>query len=342
MMRVTASDRPETGRAIWYHRDGAVLAIGVWTERDRGRGEDSEPLLVHHTKENTGVIGVFDGSGGAGASIAYETEAGISRTGAWVGSRVARGAVESWFRDGLAGLGPEAAVTLHERLTDLLGRMRPARSSRLMAKMLRELPTTMAVLRYEQVSGSVRCRAFWAGDSRAYLLTPDAGLQALTRDHTVETDALDQLCQDPPLVNVVSADQPFHIDSSGVECSTPCVLVCATDGFFGYLDTPADLECRLLETLRQARDEADWADALCAWAFETSGDDASLSAVALGFRGFEELRAAFTARTDIMVRRYRPTIRHAGLTLAQWRAQAWHTYRPGYESRMPPLPQEAL
>ncbi|MGI8335168.1 PP2C family protein-serine/threonine phosphatase [Actinomadura scrupuli] len=341
-MKMTASTGPETDRSIWYHRHGPVLAIGMWSERDPGHGEDAEPLLVHHTRSGEGVLGVFDGLGGAGAAIAYEPPCGVPRTGAWVGARVARAAVESWFRDGLAGSGRRTTGTLHRRLTELLDRMRPVKGSRLMAKMRRELPTTMAVLSYALTGQMVRCHALWAGDSRAYVLTADAGLQALTRDHTVETDALDQLRQDPPMANVISADRPFTVDSFETELPAPCVLICATDGFFGYVDTPADFECLLLDALRRSRDEADWAQRLCDWAGAASGDDASLSGVALGFRGFEELQTFFSARTDDVVARYRPTLRYDGLTLEQWRTRTWHTYRPGYERRMPPLRREAL
>ncbi len=339
-MHIPPSPGPAADRSIWYRQDRRFSAIGVWAERDPGRGEDAEPLLIHHPAGGQGVIAVFDGAGGSGAAVAYEPPDGPPRTGAWVGSRVARTAVESWFRLDEAVPGPEAAESLHEHLSVLLQAMRPRRDSRIRAKMRRELPTTVAALSYTLTQERISCRALWAGDSRAYVLTPRNGLQAVTRDHTVETDALEQLCTDPPLLNVVSADRPFRIDFHALTLDAPCVLVCATDGFFGYVETPADFECRLLDTLAQARDEADWAHLLCEWAHAESGDDASLCAVALGFQSFDAIRRAFSERTGTMLNAYRPATRYDGFSLEYWRDRAWQTYRAGYERRMPPLPLE--
>lgn len=105
--------------------------------------------------------------------------------------------------------------------------------------MRRHLPTTLAALRYNVREDSVECEALWAGDSRAYVLTADAGLRALTRDHTDEQDTLAQLVQDPQMTNAVCADRHFEVQSHAwTFTGEPCVLLCATDGFFGYVHTP--------------------------------------------------------------------------------------------------------
>ncbi|MGH3240617.1 MAG: hypothetical protein ACRDNL_09555 [Spirillospora sp.] len=339
-MRPASSTEAEPGHAVWYHQDASLVAAGVWTERRTGAGEDAEPLLMHHRPMGTGLIAVFDGSGGSGAAIAHDSVAGAPRTGAWVGSRLARAASETWFGETATAREQDADTTaLHDRLTRSFAAMRPTRPTRLVGGIRRELPTTMAALRYRRRRGTLECQALWAGDSRAYLLTPGTGLQALTRDHTDEADALEQLLQDPPMTNVICADRPFRVDRADGEVPLPCVLVCATDGFFGYVDTPAHFECHLLRELRDARDAADWADLLRARVTGYTADDASLSLVAIGYRDFEHLQGAFSHRTDEVLRTHWP----AGPRLPDpefraWRSRSWHAYRPGYERLMPPLP----
>jgi hypothetical protein len=205
--------------------------------------------------------------------------------------------------------------------------------------MRRHLPTTMAAIRYRCSGDQVECTALWAGDSRAYALTPRAGLQALTRDHTVETDALEQLLQDPPMTNVLAAGQEFMVDSHSIRLASPVMVVCATDGFFGYVDTPAHFECHLLDTLMSACDERDWAQRLTDRVIRYTGDDASLSLVALGYRNFAELRGHFGRRAEEVKDRYW-TAPQDGDTdrerLRQWRERTWRLYRQEYERLMPP------
>ena len=65
--------------------------FGFCHERVPGKGEDS---WCHAFNERAGLIGVFDGCGGLG-SRAYPSLSG--RTGAYVASRTASGAVYDWF-----------------------------------------------------------------------------------------------------------------------------------------------------------------------------------------------------------------------------------------------------
>jgi hypothetical protein len=158
----------------------------------------------------------------------------------------------------------------------------------------------------------------------------------------VETDTLEQLLQDPPLTNVLCADHDFVVDSHHHILDLPCVLLSATDGFFGYVDTPAHFECHLLGTLGNAANTSDWAMQLADQVSGYTGDDASLSLAALGYSGFDELQRSFGSRRDDILTRYwhsRPAERD-GAALKQWRTKAWNEYRPGYEERMPPSGEE--
>ncbi|MGW3042744.1 PP2C family protein-serine/threonine phosphatase [Kitasatospora sp. NPDC001159] len=311
-------------------------ALSVWTERTAGAGEDADPLVLHHVASRTGLVAVFDGAGGAGSASSWTNGRGLARSGAWTGSRVARLAVELWFRDCVEHRRAPEVRALEHRLREALDAARPEVRSKVVGTMRRQLPTTMASIWYRIEGACVTVNSLWAGDSRAYVLTPGEGLQTLTRDHTDETDALVQLTQDPPMTNMVCADRPFTVESHGVDLIVPGVLLCATDGFFGYLWTPGDFEHVLLESLQRSSDEADWADRLSRKVQKYTADDASLALVAIGFCDFRELRDAFTDRYRRSCERYRGSPDGSDEdALRHWREQDWLAYRTEYERCMP-------
>ncbi|GAA2636011.1 serine/threonine protein phosphatase [Streptomyces vastus] len=359
-------DRPSADRSppqrIWYESHHLLQALSVWTERVPGRGEDAEPFVAHHSPSGQGLLSVFDGSGGAGAAPVWQAADGTSRTSAWVGARVARLATDIWFRE-VSGGETATPETLHEYLKYFLASA-PQRRSKISGTMRRQLPTTLAAVHYRvlDAQGGLELQPLWAGDSRAYVLREDAGLQVLTRDHTRESDALELLRTDPPMTNLVCADREFTIDSQRLRYRMPCVLVVATDGFFGYVHTPPDFECMLLRTLQQAHTEGEWADQIRREVQSYTADDASLAVLALGYPTFQELRDRFAPRYQELADRYvrsrprgldrtpaaseavaKPAPEDpAGLParVRLWQDTTWQAYRAGYEIHLPPAPEE--
>ncbi|MGI5199730.1 serine/threonine protein phosphatase [Streptomyces sp. CA-288835] len=360
----TSADRSPPQR-IWCESHPRLQALSVWTERVPGRGEDAEPFVAHHSLSLQGLLSVFDGSGGAGAAPVWQAPDGTSRTSAWVGARVARLATDCWFREVSTGGEPATPETLHEYLQYFLASA-PQRRSKISGTMRRQLPTTLAAVHYRvlDAQGGLELQPLWAGDSRAYVLGEEAGLQVLTRDHTQESDALELLRTDPPMTNLVCADREFAIDSQRLRYQMPCVLVVATDGFFGYVHTPPDFECLLLSTLQQAHNEGEWADLIRREVQSYTADDASLAVLALGYSTFEELRDRFGPRYRELTDRYvhsrprgldRPAAASEGVAapapapedparlparVRDWQDTTWHTYRAGYEMHLPPAPEE--
>ncbi|MFD5698587.1 serine/threonine protein phosphatase [Streptomyces lasiicapitis] len=334
----------------------------MWTERVAGRGEDAEPFVAHHWESRQGLLAVFDGSGGSGAAPVWQAPDGTSRTGAWVGARVARLAVDCWFRE-VARDGERAGHdSLHEYLEYFLSKA-PQRRSKISGTMRRQLPTTLAGIHYRLLSEHhAQLQALWAGDSRAYALTTGAGLRVLTRDHTPESDALELLRTDPPMTNVVCADREFEISAQlRTPFALPCVLVAATDGFFGYVHTPGDFELVLLQTLSSSCDEADWADRLRRTVNGYTADDASLALIVLGHSDFDGMRQQFMPRLHELKTRHTrirpyplmptvsapstgtetpPPAQDASARFRAWQDETWQSYRASYESLLPPAPEE--
>ncbi|MET7319643.1 serine/threonine protein phosphatase [Streptomyces sp. NPDC005549] len=329
--------RSRPGHLTWSAADGGLQALVVWTERRPGHGEDAEPLAAYHRPTGNGLLAVFDGSGGSGAAPAWRGPDGATYTGAWTGARVARLATECWFQRVAAAEEADSPPHLEHCLRTMLRAAPTGAPSKITGSMRRVLPTTLAAVRYRAHGEGVHWQAVWAGDSRSYALLPAGGLHALTRDDTREEDALAQLRQDPPMTNVICADRDFTLSAHRGEFREPCVLLAATDGFFGYVHTPAQFECVLLETLGRARDLDEWAGLLRRAIQPATGDDASLSLAALGFTDFGRLREAFTERHADLVRSGYLDVPpgDAPQAVRDWQERTWQSYRPAYEKFMP-------
>jgi serine/threonine protein phosphatase PrpC len=329
----------------------ASVSFRFCTAKVAGEGEDADPIL--RAGPDLGLLGVFDGMGGAGGRV-YDTPDG-RHTGAWIAARFARNVVErlmlelikpEWNLDG-----PATAAELHRVLaSSLAARLAELKApeTTLRSKLVKALPTTMtlAVLqRTDPAAGSYACHLFWAGDSRAYVADPEAGVMQLTTDDLRSGgDAMRNLTDDSVMSNCISADTEFHINHRQVELQAPFLLLCATDGCFAYVRTPMHFEHLLLSTLQGARDVPAWQQALEAEVTAITGDDAALALLGLGadLGGFTKL---FRDRTAEIQRRYVDPldeldgqVRRAEQELAELRArraelgtQLWRGYRHDYE-----------
>ena len=101
---------------------------------------------------------------------------------------------------------------------------------------------------------------FWAGDSRAYAFTPSGAHQLSTDDLRDPGDAMANLHHDSVVSNAMSADTEFQVGYRRVELKAPFLLICATDGCFGYVPTPMHFEHLVLKALAGARSTQAWSD----------------------------------------------------------------------------------
>jgi serine/threonine protein phosphatase PrpC len=332
-------------------RIGPGLSFGFNLEKIPGRGEDSDPIL--RDGRELGLVGVFDGMGGAGGTV-YDTPDG-PRTGAYLASRLARDVVEQRM---VALLDPEwnlngqaAAEDLHRSVrTALQARLVELRApaSGLRSRLLRALPTTMALValqRREPGGDRWACHVFWAGDSRAYLLQPEAGARQLTVDDIKDRgDAMANLREDSVVSNAMSADTDFVVHHRKVELTAPFLVLAATDGCFGYLPSPMHFEHLLLAALRDAPDTESWSAAVQTAISAVTGDDAAMAVLGVGAEHgqFRKLFAQRTAQLEqrwiqplddlaAEVQRRAKELDQLRATQQQRQAELWAAYQPSYE-----------
>ena len=319
------------------------------------QGEDSDPIL--RDGPDLGLLGVFDGMGGAGGTV-YETPEG-RRTGAYLASRIARDVVEQrmldllepdWHLNGKAAA-RDLQRSVEQALKQRLQELNPEPSG-LRSRLIRALPTTMALvaLQRTQPGGPTWAgHVFWAGDSRAYVFESSGARQLTTDDLRDPGDALANLRRDSVVSNAMSADTAFHINYRRVELWSPFLVVCATDGCFGYVRTPMHFEYLVLRHLLEARNTEAWSSALQAEIAAVTGDDAAMSTLGVGadLQEFQklfgprvaELASDFVEPLDELsdaVTRAEQELRALRERQLDEMTERWNRYKAGYERYLRP------
>ena len=321
------------------------------------QGEDSDPIL--RDGPDLGLVGVFDGMGGAGGTV-YETPEG-RRTGAYLASRIARDVVErrmldllepDWHLNGRSAAS-DIQRSVQQALRERLEELNPAPSG-LRSRLIRALPTTMALvaLQRTQPGGHIWAgHVLWAGDSRAYVFESSGARQLSTDDLRDPSDALTNLRRDSVVSNAMSADTEFHVNYRRVELRAPFLVVCATDGCFGYVRTPMHFEHLVLSRLLEARNTEGWSSSLQAEIAAVTGDDAAMSTLGVGadFKEFQklfaprvaELASDFVEPIDQLsdaVARVEQELQALRSRQLDETTQRWNQYKSGYERYLRPEP----
>lgn len=266
-------------------------------------GEDAPPLFK--LLDNGYVLGVFDGMGGAGAEMFWEEDQ--KHTGAYFASRTVKDIVEQYVLNenpyGIESLALSNA--LKEKIIAGLQAKKDTLKgfqSSLISKMVKTLPTTMAVSFISNEEGKWKIRVLWAGDSRIYLLAPVTGLSQLTKDDlSVEQDPFQNLYNDSSLNNMVNLSQDFHINFKEYEADLPCVVFAASDGCFGYLASPMHFENLLLQTMFACNSIDEWELLLTQKLKEIACDDCTMSLLS-NITKFETLKDVFSKRHQFISR----------------------------------------
>jgi serine/threonine protein phosphatase PrpC len=336
---------------------GPTISFAFNLGKIADQGEDSDPIL--RDGPDLGLVGVFDGMGGAGGTV-YETPDG-PRTGAYLASRIARDVVErrmldllepDWHLNGKSAAS-DLQRSVQQALRQRLKELNPARSG-LRSRLIRALPTTMALVALQRIQpgGPVWAgHVFWAGDSRAYLFEPTGARQLSTDDLRDPGDALANLRRDSVVSNAMSADVEFHVNYRRVELRAPFLVVCATDGCFGYVPTPMHFEHLMLSRLLAARNTEAWSSSVQTEIATVTGDDAAMSTLGVGadFKEFQKLFAPRVAElaSDIVepldqlsatVARIEQELHELRLRQLDETTEKWNQYKAGYERYLRPEP----
>lgn len=295
-----------------------------------GRGEDS---YCYSFCDTAGLLGAFDGCGGAGARR-HDYYSG--HTEAFMASRFCAGSFYDQFRKHFPGyhiasdltkkvFGPRTA----QRLLDF-GPPKDTTGFQIKGSSVRTLPSTAAVaLIQQQENGSMLVSAIWAGDSRVYILD-SRGLAQLTVDDATVTDPMVNIYEDGVLKNMVCSDRPVNLHCKSVVMQEPFVVFTATDGCYGFLSTPMEFEGVLLETLLESGSVNQWETSLAGVLGSVAGDDYTLCLASYGYGTYEALQAAFARHYEKLSEKYLRRVSGMPLEDRQSRYRLWNSYRDNY------------
>ena len=262
-------------------------------EKREGHGEDSNPLFL--VKDNTCAVGVFDGMGGSGAATCM-SEFGEGHTKAYVASRIIQEAISNYISNinCFSDINAEGIWSTAKSRLEQEKSIFPTKVSGLRSKLVREYPTTLAIVTSEShEDGISTINSYWAGDSRNYLWNSEGFFQISKDDLDTELDPLENLRNDGALSNCVCADRDFQINNKRINVEGNFVIISATDGCFGYFPTPMHFHEVLLTGLKLSEDEDEWSNFVKEEICKVTGDYVCLSLCAIGYEDFSSLKTSF-------------------------------------------------
>ena len=167
----------------------------------------------------------------------------------------------------------------------------PKSKGGLRSSLIKEYPTTLAMVIVSIDKDKYIIDSIWAGDSRNYIWNMNGLFQISKDDLKGNLDPLQNLREDAPMSNCLQADAPIRLNHNRISMpiEEKFMVISATDGCFGYYPSPMDFEKTLLESLRNAESIEEWRIRLSS-AFEfVTADDFSYSIVSFNFTRFKDL-----------------------------------------------------
>lgn len=294
----------------------------ICNEKIQGKGEDSG---FEAYTQDAAVIGAFDGCGGLGS----KTCPAISdKTEAYLASRAVANAVRQWFEYNFTADFKWDVDVLKEFIDKNL-KMCQSHSEdnglKMRGSMVRPFPSTIAMITFKIANGKLSTEHFWAGDSRTYVLDT-LGIGQISVDDIKGEDAMNNLTRDGALTNVLSADGKYVIHKAHFEPLYPCIMMCSSDGCFGYVSSPMEFELIILSSLENANNVDEWKRTLDDEISSRSGDDQTLALATFGFSSFREIKEYYSERYKIV----RGIVHEFESADADRKQCLWEQYKPGY------------
>lgn len=284
-------------------------------------GEDS---FFTGFSDKYSIISVFDGCGGLGAKTYSNYK---NKSGAYIASRAVSGATDSWF-DNLTANSLNAAdyKSYIDRALAEAGKYSGKNSTVIRGSMQKAFPSTVATAVSYCIDKKPYVSYFWSGDSRGYILD-DGGLHQITDDDIDGEDAMSNLQNDGVLTNVVSLDGNYAINQKTIEAAAPSVVICSTDGCFGYLSTPMEFEYLILDTLLKSNSANEWETNLIKEIGKFASDDYTLVLQPMQYGSFLKLKQSFLKRYEYLKKRYIKNLKSASY---DDRLSLWKSYKEDY------------
>lgn len=268
-------------------------------------GEDADPLVIIDENIKWGLIGVFDGMGGAGGSKYTNTLTNEEHTSAYWASRIVRKCVETLIVSRPIGMNPEEYIdsNLHKAINISLDEeiKKFKGVSTIKSKMIRRLPTTMALAYYFIYEDNIRICCYWAGDSRIYLLG-EKSIYFLTKDDSNTDDPFAPENLDLAMNNTICQDtsDSFRINKSTITLPItefPLELVACTDGCFGYYKNPILFERLLRNSIKEAHNWNEIMPNIQQGIIDNiQQDDFSMAIITFGRCSFDEYKKIMTSK----------------------------------------------
>ena len=258
---------------------------------------------------------VCDGLGGGGQN-AYLVD-GVKRTSAYLGSRKISAACQEFlsahYDEFCSNMQNPAALIaeLKTYISDALDYYVNEKGLRniVRGKSMQMLPSTLAAIVYKPCEDHTDALVISAGDSRAFVLTPENGLQQISKDDVF--DNVDAFEKAATMTNNIRQDGDFHINYGYFSLPPKCILLVCTDGCFDYISTPMELEYRLEYSISKCGDLFDPTNDNLGQYFGSvlvnSGlkDDCTMAGAILGYSDSETTKNLFLRRALQIQEKYR-------------------------------------
>lgn len=274
--------------------------------------EDAPPIA----KEMYSIV--CDGLGGSGSTkhniVDSETNAVVSRTSAYLGSRIVSSCVENYytgnvkFIENLLFPNNNSFAPIDIFVRDLKRKISEELETNVKnlgvepptSKALKLFPTTLASSIYLERNRMLRILVIWAGDSRVYKLSPSRGLQLLSLD---DADAADESMNSASAMNnCISARNQFHLNYAVYDINEPCILFSCSDGCFDYIQSPLHLEWLLLNTILDCMPEGNndlgisLANTIKDSMYSSIGDDTTMAGICYCINTVSEIKQLYQNR----------------------------------------------
>ena len=169
------------------------------------------------------------------------------------------------------------------------------------SKTFKDLPTTLASTVYISNGNKTSVLVIWAGDSRAYVLSRENGLQLLSLDDAVDSE--NKMNSDSQMTNVILYGDEFKLNYALYEVTSPCLIFCCSDGCFDFRKSPLHFEYALLYTIincKSGNSENNIGEILAENILDVMcreiGDDTTMAGVIVGMSSIDDLKNTYQPR----------------------------------------------